>query len=145
LLLENEYIKDNMEIAIRYQEAKYGDYQAKYDFIEYFMANGPELDADTIMHYRGKCYNDPVMMEIAYSYFKGADISKIREEKYGKETDDCFKNPCFYLDKISPQMGRIGDKENTYGMFSFLSNFIKAKAGELKTALAVTEEQVKTG
>ena len=42
-------------------------------------------------------------------------------------------------------MGRIGDKENTYGMFSFLSNFIKAKAGELKTALAVTEEQVKTG
>ena len=145
LLLENEYIKDNMEMAIRYQEAKYGDYQAKYDFIEYFMANGPELDADTIMHYRGKCYNDPAMMEIAYSYFKGANIAKIREEKYGKDTDDCFKNPCFYLDKISPQMGRIGDKENTYGMFSFLSNFIKAKAGELKTALAVTEEQVKTG
>lgn len=147
LLLENPYIKDNMEMAIRYNDAKYGDFHAKYDFIEYFMANGPELDADTIMHYRGKCFNDPVMMEIAYSYFKGYDsnIADIRMNKYGKQTDDCFKNPCFYLDKISPQMGRIGDKENTYGIFSYLANFIKAKAGEEKTAKAITEEQVKTG
>jgi hypothetical protein len=41
LLLENELIRDNMEMAIRWNEAKYGDYQDKYDFMEYFMCNGP--------------------------------------------------------------------------------------------------------
>ena len=40
LLLENELIRDNMEMAIRWNEAKYGDYQDKYDFMEYFMCNG---------------------------------------------------------------------------------------------------------
>lgn len=145
LLLENPYIRDNMEVAIRYNEAKGGDFQAKYDFLEYFLANGPELDADTIMHYRGKCYNDPVMMEIAFSYFtKEYDYSSARAAN-GKDTNDCFQNPCFYLDKISPQMGRLGDKENTYGSFSYLANFIRAKAGELKSAISITDEQVRTG
>jgi hypothetical protein len=89
------------------------------------------------MHYRAKCYNDPVMMELAYSYFSNRDYTDFRSSN-GKDTNDCFQNPCFYLAKISPQMGRIGDKENTYGSFSYLANFIKAKAGELKSALMTT-------
>jgi hypothetical protein len=73
LLLENEYIKDNMELAIRYNQSKFGDYQDKYDFVEYYLCNGPEVDADTMLHYRSKIYNDPVCLEIAYSYLSDVD------------------------------------------------------------------------
>ena len=149
LLLENPYIKDNMEMAIKFNEAKYGDYQAKYDFLEYFMCNGPELDADTIMHYRAKCFNDPVMMEIAYSYFCGpinyASIREKRKNKYQKAIDDCFNNPCFYLARFSPQMGKLGDKENTYGIFSWIANHIKSNGGEERQVEVTTNNQVKTG
>jgi hypothetical protein len=84
-LLENPYIKDNMEIALRWNKAKYGDYQDKYDFLEYLMCNGPELDADTILHYRLRAYNDPVCMEIAYSYLSDTQkLAEIRKDKYEK-------------------------------------------------------------
>ena len=72
-------------MAIRWNEAKYGDYQAKYDFLEYFMCNGPELDADTILHYRAKSFNDPVIMEIAYSYFSSPEAQReIRDKRKNK-------------------------------------------------------------
>jgi hypothetical protein len=41
-----------MELAIRWNEAKNGSYQEKYDFVEYLLCNGPEVDADSILHYR---------------------------------------------------------------------------------------------
>ena len=147
--LKNPYIVDNMEMAIRYREAKYGDYQAKYDFLEYFMCNGPELDADTILHYRAKCFRDPVMMEIAYSYFSGsinyASLREKRKNKYQKAVDDCFNNPCFYLGYFSPQMGKLGDKENTYGIFSWMANHLKSNGGETRQAEVSTENQVLSG
>lgn len=68
-LLENPYIKDNMETALAWRAAKFGDYQDKYNFVEYYLCNGPELDADTLLHYRALAQADPVVMEIAYSYF----------------------------------------------------------------------------
>ena len=146
LLLENEYIKDNMEMAIRWNEAKYGDYQAKYDFVEYFMCNGPELDADTILHYRAKAFTDPTIMEIAYSYFPNTGvISDIRRTKYGKETDDCFQNPCFYLGRFSGLMGHLGDVENTYGAFSWLSNTLRGKGLQQKQAAAIANKQATNG
>lgn len=124
LLLENPYIKDNMEMAIRWNKAKYGDYQDKYDFMEYFFCNGPELDADSILHYRMKAYNDPVCMEIAYSYLSDmSHLSKVRNEKYNKDSDDCFKNPCFYMGKFSAMMGNCGDVENTNTAFNAVSKW----------------------
>lgn len=116
-LLENEYIKDNMEVALRWRAAKYGDYEAKYNFVEYYLCNGPELDADTLLHYRGLAQADPVVMEIAYSYFTDPQVlSEIREKKYGKKKNndwtDCFTNPCFYLGDFSPAMGSLGDDAN---------------------------------
>lgn len=117
VLLENEYIKDNMEVALKWRAAQFGDYAAKYDFVEYYLCNGPELDADTLLHYRGRAQADPVVMEIAYSYFSDPLVlSEIREKKYGKKKNndwtDCFKNPCFYLGDFSPAMGSMGDVGN---------------------------------
>lgn len=127
LLLENELIRDNMEMAIRWNEAKYGDYQDKYDFMEYFMCNGPQLDADTILHYRMKAYNDPVCMEIAYSYLSDTNhIAQIRKEKYQKQTDNCFKNPCFYMGKFSAMMGSCGDLSNTNTAFNMVSRWVNS-------------------
>lgn len=146
LLLENEYIKDNTEMAIRWNEAKYGDYQAKYDFVEYFMCNGPELDADTILHYRAKSFTDPVIMEIAYSYFSNTGvIAKQRKDKFGKETDDCFKNPCFYLGRFSGVMGQLGDVENSYGAFSWMSNILRGKGLQEKQSIALIKKKVDSG
>lgn len=146
LLLENEYIKDNMEMAIRWNEAKYGDYQAKYDFVEYFMCNGPELDADTILHYRAKCFTDPSIMEIAYSYFPNTGvIAETRKSKYGKETDDCFQNPCFYLGRFSGVMGHLGDVENTYGVFSWLANVLRGNGLKEQQAIAIANKRASDG
>lgn len=131
LLLENPYIKDNMEMAIRWAKAKTGDYQDKYDFLEYFMCNGPELDADTILHYRAKSFNDPVVMEIAYSYFSSPEsqreIREKRKNKFGKNLDDCFQNPCFYLGRFTPQMGALGDETATEGIFTYMANLFNSE------------------
>lgn len=148
LLLENPYIKDNMEMAIRWNEAKYGDYQAKYDFLEYFMCNGPELDADTILHYRAKSFNDPVIMEIAYSYFSSPsaqrEIRDKRKNKYNKNLDDCFQNPCFYLGRFTPMMGALGDEKKTYGIFTWMANKLKSD-GSVQQVQATQKQQVSTG
>lgn len=129
LLLENPYIKENMEVAIKWNDAKYGDYKDKYDFVEYYLCNGPELDADTLLHYRNKALADPVVMEIAYSYFTDTNaLSKIRQEKYGKPNDgNCFTNPCFYLGDFSPLMGSLGDFEDVDNGFNRLGVWIAEK------------------
>ena len=135
-----------MEMAIRWNEAKYGDYQAKYDFVEYFMCNGTELDADTILHYRAKSFTDPVIMEIAYSYFSNTGtLAEQRKNKYGKETDDCFKNPCFYLGRFSGVMGQLGDVENSYGVFSWMSNVLRGKGLQERQNIALTKKKVDSG
>lgn len=127
LLLENPYIKDNMEMAIRWNKAKYGDYQDKYDFMEYFFCNGPELDADSILHYRNKAYNDPVCMEIAYTYLSDTNtLSDIRKNKYNKDTGNCFNNPCFYMGKFSAMMGNCGDSKNTRTAFNCVAKWVNA-------------------
>lgn len=149
LLLENPYIKDNMEMAIRWAKAKTGDYQDKYDFLEYFMCNGPELDADTILHYRAKSFNDPVVMEIAYSYFSSPEsqreIREKRKNKYGKNLDDCFQNPCFYLGRFTPQMGALGDVESTEGVFTYMANLFNSEKIKKERLKAIVESKHTTG
>lgn len=132
-LLENEYIKDNMEIALRWEKAKNGTFADKYEFVEYLMCNGPELDADTILHYRSKCDTDPVYKQIGYGYFNdGATIKQLRQQKYKKETDDCFSNPCFYLGRFSAVMGSIGDTKATYSPFNIISDWLNSCSHEQK-------------
>ena len=125
IFLNDPHIKDNMELALLARAADYGDYDAKVEFVGFFLANGPELDTDTIMHYRKKILLDYTYSRIARDEF--SDISKVDELRintYGKETtesaiangkeDDgnCFKNPCDYLQPISAMMGMLGDSEN---------------------------------
>lgn len=126
VLLENEYIKDNMELALRWKEAKYGDYQAKYNFLEYLMCNGPEVDADTILHYRQQALRDPVMVEISYTYLSDVEtLIQIRKEKYKKQSDDCFNNPCFYMGRFSAAMGEEGDVKATMNLYNFIGDICK--------------------
>lgn len=144
-LLENEYIKDNMEIALRWAAAKNGSYQQKYEFVEYLMCNGTELDADTILHYRAKCDIDPVYKQIGYGYFNdGETINQIRKEKYGKESDGCFSNPCMYLGRFSAVMGSIGDVKATYSPFNMIADWVNSKSNEEK-AISVYSRQVEQG
>lgn len=122
--LNNPYVKDNMELAIKFAEAEQGTFQQKKDFVEYYMCNGPELEADTLLYYREKILIDPVYKSIGYTYYSDIDnVAEIRYEKYGKDNlttsknrhgnnydwFNCFKNPCNYLGPFSARQGHIGD------------------------------------
>ena len=150
VLLENPYIKDNMEVALAWRKAKFGDYKDKYDFVEYYLCNGPELDADTLLHYRGLALADPVVMEIANSYFKDPEVlSEIREEKYGKKKNgdwtDCFTNPCFYLGDFSAVMGSMGDSKNVETYFNTIAERFAAAWGSDKKKNSREQVQQSTG
>lgn len=126
VFLNNPYIKDNMEIALLYNAAKTGDYVDKMSFVEYFMCNGPELDADTILHYRTKIALDPVCAEIAYSYYSDMDyVEDLRENKYNKKKDDsiwdCFSKPCFYMGRFSASAGSHAKWENAKSMWNCMA------------------------
>lgn len=143
VLLNDPHIKDNMELAILAREADYGDYDKKVEFVGFFLANGPELDTDTIMHYRKKILLNYTYSRIAKEEF--SDMSKVddlRVNVYGKETtesaaakgeeDDgnCFKNPCDYLQPISAMIGMLGDSEN----FKTISNIFARNNKESEEA-----------
>lgn len=125
VLLEDPHIKDNMELALLYRAAQYGNYEDKKEFLGFFMANGPELDTDTIMHFREKILHNPVYMEIYKQEFSNITvIDNLRIEKYNKDTTDtnslknCLENPCNYLGSFSSSIGLLGDNKN----FNTLSN-----------------------
>ncbi len=127
VLLEDPHIKDNMELALLYRAAQYGDYAAKKEFVGFFLANGPELDTDTIMYFREKIMHSPVYMEIyKYEFSDITVVDELRIEKYNKQTTDsakddsmnCLQNPCEYLGPFSASIGLLGDDRN----FNTLSN-----------------------
>lgn len=136
VFLNNPYIKDNMEIALLYNAAKTGDYADKMSFVEYFMCNGPELDTDSLMHYRTKIAIDPVCNEIAYSYYSDPDIlSDLRANKYGKKDDDdgnCFTKPCFYMGRFSSAVGKHATLENAMSMWNSFADAFTPTASEKK-------------
>lgn len=122
--LNNPYTKDNMELAIRFNLAEDGDYQDKKDFVEYYMCNGPEIDADTMLYYRQKILLDDTYREIAYTYYMNMDVvDYIRKKVYnksheyfsysgsGEEKTNCFKAPCSYLGPISCRAINIEDAD----------------------------------
>jgi len=125
VLLEDPEIKDNMEIALLFKEAQNGDYEKKKEFIEYFLANGPELDTDTIIYYREKILHNPTYFSIYKIEFNDITvIDDIRINRYKKDTTDtnsllnCLSNPCDYLGPFSSSIGLLGDEKN----FNTLSN-----------------------
>lgn len=121
--MNNPYTKDNVELAIRFHEAEVGTFDNKKSFVEYYMCNGPEIDADTMLYYREKILIDPEYRQIAYTFYSDLDkVVKLRSEIYeksnvrtvmrnGKEEDwfDCFKNPCNYLGPFSCKSGFFAD------------------------------------
>ncbi len=122
VLLENPYIKDNMELALSHREAELGGADEKRNFIESLIANGPELDTDTIMYYREKVLVDKEYYNIYITeiYNNFSLIDTARREKYGKSVDlaNCFTQPCNYLGPFSSSIGLVGDSNN----FRTLSN-----------------------
>ena len=123
VFLNNPYIKDNMEIALLYNAARTGDYSDKMAFVEYLMCNGPELDADTILHYRTRVALDPVCTEIAYSYYNDVtQLEELRKTKYGKGGDgddyNCFTKPCFYMGRFSASVGKHATYENAKSIWN---------------------------
>lgn len=135
-LLENPYLKDNMELALAWNEARRsgGNVEAQKNFVEYLICNGPELDADTILFYREKCIAEPVYLQIFQVYFADMDkVDLIRKNKYKKDILDCFTKPCNYLGRFSAAMGTIGDSQNfrtLKNMFSYKRKIIDEKGNE---------------
>ena len=127
VLLEDPHLKDNMETALLYKDAQNGDYDAKKEFLGYFLANAPELDTDTIIYFRDKIINNPIYMEIYRSEFPDISyVDDLRVNKYGKDTSDtddvlnCLQNPCEYLGPFSSSIGLMGDDRN----FNTISNVL---------------------
>lgn len=116
-LLNNPYIKDNMETALAYAEAEVGGFEEKFQFVKQFLCNGPELDVDTIIHYRNIILSDEEYSSIANLYFSNIEVvDDYRINEFGKETasssGNCLLNPCDYLDDLSLNLGMIGDPRN---------------------------------
>lgn len=136
--LEDPALKDNMEIALAYNDAKKGGYNEKKQFVEYLLCNGPELDADTICYYREKAYQDPIYIQIAEIEFNDMTlVDQLRVDKYGKSNDlgDCFTKPCNYLGPFSNVIGLMGDANNFRTMPNIFSTLLNGKE-ENKTDLS---------
>lgn len=134
-LLENPVLKDNMEMALHFRDAKYGGYDEKKEFLEYFFCNGPELDSDTILYYREKCYLDPIYLQIAEIEFGNFEIiDQLRAEKYGKKSEEgnCFTQPCNYLGPFGVSIGMMGDSNNFLTLSNIFAKQAKPKTDENK-------------
>ena len=129
-----------MEIALAYHDAKQGGYLEKKQFVEYLLCNGPELEADTILYYREKAYQDPIYLQIAEIEFNDMSIvDNLRVNKYGKSNDlnDCFTKPCNYLGPMSSIVGLMGDSNNFRtlpNIFSTLLHGTEEEKKDLKAA-----------
>lgn len=142
-LLEDPFVKDNVELALRWKESKNagGDggslgsdsYEKKREFLEYFLANGPELDPDTILYYREKCMLDPVYAQIAERMMVDiGEIDYVRTEFYGKPVDeeDCYNLPCNYLEPMNAQVGMMGDCNNFLTLTNIFAKLLNNKKGK---------------
>ena len=97
-LLEDPDIKDDVEIAFLYQDAKTGGYEEKKEFIQYLLCNGPELDAHTILYYRNIILNNNELYNIyryEFSYNTAEIQMNLRESIYKKATSRSGKKSCF--------------------------------------------------
>lgn len=118
-LLENPLLKDDTELAIRYNEYKLNYPNSAQALVDYYYTHGPELDTGSLIDWRKKIQNDPELLE--YASYKDTQISNIWTEKQDKKDYswvgdilDCLSKPCSYLGMISPVIGSIGDTQSKY-------------------------------
>lgn len=118
-LLENPLLKDDIELAIKYNEYKANYPNAGKDFVDYFYTHGPELDTGTLVEWRDIIERDPELLE--YAKYNDTQIETIWENKkknkdYSWLNDiyDCLSKPCQYLGMISPSIGSLADTQAKY-------------------------------
>lgn len=120
-LLENPLIKDDTELAIRYNEYKLNYPNAGKDFVDYFYTHGPELDTGSLIEWRKKIQNDPELYE--YASYNDTQIETIWNNKQSDTSSgyswvgdlfDCLSKPCQYLGLISPSIGSLADTQAKY-------------------------------
>lgn len=148
-LLNDPYIKDNMETALAFAEAEAGGYNEKVQFVKQFMCNGPELDTDTIIHYRNIILSDDEYSAIAADYFNDiTSIDDFRVNEFDKDTAEtsdgnCFLNPCNYLNNLSLNLGAMAEAANFRTVKNIFSLIVKQKKDEKDEEEAKKEEKKK--
>lgn len=148
-LLNDPYIKDNMETALAFAEAEAGGYNEKVQFVKQFMCNGPELDTDTIIHYRNIILSDDEYSSIAADYFNDiTSIDDFRVNEFDKDTAEtsdgnCFLNPCNYLNNLSLNLGAMAEAANFRTVKNIFSLIVKQKKDEKDEEEAKKEEKKK--
>lgn len=148
-LLNDPYIKDNMETALAFAEAEAGGYNEKVQFVKQFMCNGPELDTDTIIHYRNIILSDDEYSTIAADYFNDiTSIDDFRINEFDKDTaatsdGNCFLNPCNYLNNLSLNLGAMAEAANFRTVKNIFSLIVKQKKDEKDEEEAKKEEKKK--
>lgn len=125
-LLEDPMLKDDTELAIRYNEYKQGKPDSAKEFVEYYFTHGPELDTNTLIEWRDRILSDPELYEYADTQI---DIVKVQDNKkknkdYSWVGDliDCLNNPCQYLKPISTSMACLGDSTAKYNLKNTAGN-----------------------
>lgn len=134
-LLENPLLKDDTELAIRYNEYKQNYPNAGKEFVDYFYTHGPELDVGTLDTWRDKILKDPELTEYArdndafiqeiqaakrenldYSWkdYTSDGFDKYKTSSFLHDVLDCLAAPCSYSLPISPNLGTIGDTKSKY-------------------------------
>lgn len=122
-LLENPYLKDDTELALKYNDYKHGIPDAGKEFVDYFYMHGPELDTGSLVDWRDKIINDPILFE--YAQINDLDIGQIWEFKQQNPKKnyswlggllDCLSRPCTYSAPMSPIIGGLADTQGKYNL-----------------------------
>ena len=118
-LLENPYLKDDTELAIKYNEYQSGKPGAAEDFVTYFYMHGPELDIGSLMDWRNIVLNDQELSQIAINI----DVGSLTEAKVQGEAGsfswfgnlfECLSNPCQYAKPLSGSIGTLTETARAY-------------------------------
>lgn len=119
-LLEDPMLKDDTELAIRYNEYQSGKPNGAKEFVDYFFEHGPELDTNTLVEWRETILTEPELNNYAQSQINIIDIqNKKKNDKTNKwafDIVDCLNNPCQYLQPISTSMGSLADVTAKYNL-----------------------------
>lgn len=142
-MLEDPDIKDDVELAFKYDMALKGGYSEKKEFIQYLLCNGPELDMQTILYYRDIILNDKEMYNIyryEFSYDLAALQMELRESTYNKSTSNssdnkgnCFSDPGSYLGPFNTTLSLGVSKrswQNPRNVYAQIAKYKEKKKNE---------------
>lgn len=140
-MLEDPDIKDDVEIAFKYNDAINGGYEEKKEFIQYLLCNGPELDVQTILYYRDIILSDRELNDIyrmEFSYDTASIQLQLRNSLYDKDSlsssgkkNNCFSDPGAYLGpfNVTLTMGvNPRDWQNPRNVYAEIAKFKEKEA-----------------